>query len=256
MIRITLCLMLLLPLTAVAQHEHHHPPAQQETPRSSDAPTPSAPVSRCEGGYCHTMKEPAIFMGQLTTTSWSTDAQYFASLDGFFWYGTSLRRVWVRLETENLMAQDPWPNTEILYSKATGAYWDVQVGLKMIMHSRDREVLAGVGISGLAPYWFDVHGGIWLGRDGHVLGRMEAAYEYPLSQRIHVVPKIEAEIDNEGVTTAPPNVSTWTLSISPTIGLHWEWRREVALGLVYTAPGLTSHVTDTAPVQVSLRLWY
>lgn len=256
MIRITLWLLWMVPLTVAAQHQHHHPPPSSTEPVSSENPSPSIAPLRCEGGYCHDMKEHALLMGQLSTASWSDDGRYQTSVEGYFWYGTSLRRLWVRAEMENIVDGYPWPTTELVYSHAIRAYWDVQVGLKMAVHDEERELLAGVGISGLAPYWFDVHGGIWMGRDGHVIGSMEAAYEYPLTQWIHLVPKIKTEIDNEGHPSVASGVSTWALSVRPSVGLYWEIRREFALGLVYAGPTWSPDISEKARLQFSVRAWY
>src|SRR3546814_3778569 len=50
---------------------------------------------------------------------------------------------------------------------------------------------ATIGIEGLAPYWFEVEGALFLSDKGDVLARAEGYYDQRITQRLILQPRVE-----------------------------------------------------------------
>src|SRR3546814_14227784 len=51
--------------------------------------------------------------------------------------------------------------------------------------------LPTIGIEGLAPYWFEVEGALFLSDKGDVLARAEGYYDQRITQRLILQPRVE-----------------------------------------------------------------
>jgi copper resistance protein B len=50
-----------------------------------------------------------------------------------------------------------------------------------------------VGVQGLAPYWFEVDGALFLSNKGDLSGRVEVEYDQRITQRLILQPRVETE---------------------------------------------------------------
>src|SRR3546814_3951308 len=72
--------------------------------------------------------------------------------------------------SSDLRALDPW--------------WNLQAGVRHDFRAgRDRSY-AVLGVQGLAPYWFEVDGALFLSDKGDVTARIEAEYDLRLTQKL------------------------------------------------------------------------
>src|SRR3546814_16542557 len=62
---------------------------------------------------------------------------------------------------------------QALYSRAINPYWNVQAGVRHDFQPNPSRTYATIGIEGLAPYWFEVEGALFLSDKGDVLARAE-----------------------------------------------------------------------------------
>src|SRR3546814_7328623 len=66
---------------------------------------------------------------------------------------------------------------QALYSRAINPYWNVQAGVRHDFQPNPSRTYATIGIEGLAPYWFEVEGALFLSDKGDVLARAEGYYD-------------------------------------------------------------------------------
>lgn len=114
--------------------------------------------------------------------------------DGQAWFGGDIDRFVVKSEGEG-SRRGGLDSAELqgLFSHAIGPYFNLEGGLRQDFKPRSR-TYATVAVEGLAPYWFDVGGALFLSNKGEVLGRAEATYDLRLSQRLILQPRVELNL--------------------------------------------------------------
>lgn len=112
-----------------------------------------------------------------------------------------------------------------LFSHAISPYFDLQAGVRQDFAPRAR-TYATVGFQGLAPYWFDVSGALFLSTKGELLGRLESTYDLRLTQRWILQPRAELNFaaQNTAETQTGPGLSNAELGLR----LRYEIKREFA----------------------------
>lgn len=119
--------------------------------------------------------------------------------DGAAWearlrIGRDYNRLVIKSEGEAAHGRVEHARTELLYSRALSAYWDLQAGVRIDAgEGPDRDWLA-FGVQGLAPYWFEIDATAYLDNHGRSALRLSAEYEIALTQRLAAQPRIEAEL--------------------------------------------------------------
>ena len=111
--------------------------------------------------------------------------------DAEAWFGRTYDRAVLKSEGDVVDDTLEESSTDLLYSHAVTAYWDLQTGLRHdSAEGPDRNWLA-LGFEGLAPYWFEVNATVYLGEQGRSLLKVDAEYEVLLSQRLILQPRME-----------------------------------------------------------------
>lgn len=112
--------------------------------------------------------------------------------DAEAWIGGDIDRLMVKAEGEGAFG-DAMESLEAqaLYSRAIDAYWNLQAGVRHDFRPDPSRTYAVVGVEGLAPYWFEVEGALFLSNKGDVLGRIEASYDQRITQRLILQPRAE-----------------------------------------------------------------
>jgi copper resistance protein B len=83
-----------------------------------------------------------------------------------------------------------------------------------------------IGFEGLAPYWFDVEGALFLSDKGDVTARFEASYDQRITQRLILQPM--AEIDGAFKEVPERGVGSGISSVEMGLRLRYEIAREFA----------------------------
>jgi copper resistance protein B len=153
--------------------------------------------------------------------------------DGQAWFGGDLNRFVLKSEGEG-SRRDGVGNAEVqaLYSHAIGPYFNVEGGVRQDVSPRAR-TYATVGVEGLAPYWFDVQGALFLSTQGELLGRAEATYDLRLSQRLILQPR--AELNLAAQDTRETRTGSGLSNAELGLRLRYEVTREFApyIGVSY-----------------------
>lgn len=120
--------------------------------------------------------------------------------EGEAWYGGDINRLTLKSEGETAFGEGV-ENGEVqaLYSRAIGPYFNAQMGVRQdIGHGPDR-TYATVGFEGLAPYWFEVEGALFLSNKGDVLARLEGSYDQRITQKLILQPAAEINFSVQDV---------------------------------------------------------
>lgn len=112
-----------------------------------------------------------------------------------------------------------------LYAHAIGPYFDLQAGVRQDFAPRAR-TYATIGFEGLAPYWFDVTGALFLSTQGELLARVESTYDLRLSQRLILQPR--AELNFAAQDTVETRTGSGLSNAELGLRLRYEITREFA----------------------------
>lgn len=185
--------------------------------------------------------------------------------DGEAWIGGDINRLWLKSEGEGAFRQGvEAAEVQALYSRAIGPYFNLQGGVRHDFKPGRPTTYATVGFEGLAPYWFEVEGALFLSDKGDLLGRLEGYYDQRITQRVVLQPRVEFNLAAQDV----PGTRTGAGLSSAELGLRlrYEITRQFApyIGVSYTAKtGQTARYARADgedPTVTSLvagvRLWF
>jgi copper resistance protein B len=121
---------------------------------------------------------------------------------------------------------------QALYSRAITPYFDLHAGVRQDFAPRGR-TYATVGFQGLAPYWFDIQGALFLSTEGELLGRLEGDYDLRLTQRLILQPR--AELNFAAQNTLATQTGSGLSNAELGLRLRYEISREFApyIGISY-----------------------
>jgi copper resistance protein B len=165
----------------------------------------------------------------------SNDGDALAVWEGHGWVGSDLNKFWVKTEGEYVTDGDHLEEAELqaLYSRAIKPFWDLQAGVRYDFRPNPSRSYAVVGVTGLAPYWFELDSALFLSEEGDVSARLEVEYELLITQRLILQPRVELNgafsNDKEigvgsGLSTADAGVRLRYEVIrefAPYVGLSW-----------------------------------
>ena len=80
------------------------------------------------------------------------------------------------------------------YARALDSYWDGHLGLRHDTGSGPDRTWLGLGVQGLAPYWFELDASVYVGSAGRSALVLEAEYELLLTQRLVLEPRAELAV--------------------------------------------------------------
>ena len=150
-----------------------------------------------------------------------------------------VNKLWIKSEGAYSLETDDVEDAEVqaLWSHAISPYFDLQGGIRYDLEPKGR-THAVLGIQGLAPYWFEVDAAFFLSSDGDLSARIEAEYEFRLTQRLILQPRVEAELSAQDIPELETGSGLTSLDaglrlryeivreLAPYIGVEWQssWR--------------------------------
>ncbi|WP_443025286.1 copper resistance protein B [Sphingomonas sp. Leaf17] len=147
--------------------------------------------------------------------------------DGAAWIGGDIDRLTLKSEGEGLFGQSlAAAEVQALYSRALDPYWNLQAGVRHDITPNPSRTYATIGIEGLAPYWFDVEGAIFLSDKGNVLARAEAWYDQRVTQFLVLQPRVEANFSAQDVRC--DGIGSGLTNLELGLRLRYEKSREFA----------------------------
>ncbi len=165
-----------------------------------------------------------VIIDQLET--WETDGDNPTLWEVDAWIGKDLNKLWFKSEGEVVAGETEEAELQLLYSRAISPFWDLQAGWRRdIKPVPERDWLA-IGVKGLAPYLFEVDATLFVGESGQAGARLQAEYEYMLSQRWVLSPEIE--INFHARDDQETGTGSGLSDIELGLRLRYEIRREFA----------------------------
>lgn len=245
-------LALATPALAQTDHSHHAHPAPTG-PHAGHAPLaatseagPSAPGDyAAERFYSREAMQAArdqlarehggspAWKVMLSTAEARPDDETYA-WSGEAWYGGDLNRAVLKTEGEG-ESRSKLHAAEVqgLYSRAIGPYFDVQAGVRQDLGPGPTRTYAALGFEGLAPYWFELEGTVFLSHKGELSARLEGSYDLRLTQKLILEPRAEIEL---AAHDAPElRLGSGLASAELGLRLRYEFRREFGpyIGVVH-----------------------
>ena len=177
------------------------------------------------------------------------------------WYGGQLNRIWLKTDGEADLADGRTEEAELqaLYSRAIRPFWDLQLGLRHDFRPTPARTHGVITLKGLAPYLFELDTALFLSETGTLSGRIEAEYEFRLSQRLFLQPR--AEIDFAFNDDEAAGVGSGVGEVELGLRLRYEFRRDLApyLGYQWTRRyGQTADLADEVRSNgavLGIRFW-
>jgi copper resistance protein B len=120
--------------------------------------------------------------------------------DAQAWYGGAINRLWIKTEGEGTFGESPeQAEIQALWSRAIDPWFNVQAGVRYDFRPDPERGYLVLGIQGLAPYWFEVDGALFLSEKGDVSARFEAEYDQRITQRLILQPRIDLDFSLQDV---------------------------------------------------------
>jgi copper resistance protein B len=181
------------------------------------------------------------------------------------WFGGDINRVVAKSEGEGGIDEGlESAELQLLYSRALDPYWNLQAGIRHDIKPNPSRTYATIGFEGVAPYWFELEGALFLSDTGDLLARIEGMYDQRVTQRLILQPRAELNFAAQDVPRQ--GVGSGLVDAELGLRLRYEIAREFApyVGVSYeTKVGDTRRIARTAgedPESTSLvigvRAWF
>ncbi len=173
------------------------------------------------------------------------------------WVGNDWNRLWLKSEGEVPTAFDGFgTEAQVLYSRLISPYWEAQIGARADCELEgsdgNQRFFGVVGITGLAPYWFELEPSIFVSQDGDLSARFKASLDLRITQRLIIEPSFEV---NAALQAVPEfGVGQGLNDLNTELRIRYEFAREFApyLGVGWVRKfGETADLVDAAGGDVS-----
>lgn len=186
--------------------------------------------------------------------------------DGEAWIGTDANKLWFKSEgfAEQGRASDG--DSEALYARPIPRlrYFDAQVGIRYDLDSNRGRTWGAIGVSGLAPYWFQFEPTLYFSGEGRFAGRIVGSYDLLITNRLIAQPEFEVNFYSKSDRSR--EIGSGASGIDTGLRIRYEFSRKIApyLGFAYTqAFGETATLTRDGGGLVhdprfifGMRVWY
>lgn len=125
--------------------------------------------------------------------------------DGFVfdaqaWFGGDIDKLWLKSEVEGEWGERPeHAEVQALWSHAIGPWFDLQAGARFDPQTGPDRAHLVLGVQGLAPYWWEIDGALFLSNKGELTARAEAEYDLRITQKLILQPRVEAELSAQDI---------------------------------------------------------
>lgn len=142
------------------------------------------------------------------------------------WIGKDLNKLWLKSEGEQVSGETEEVELQLLYSRAISPFWDFQAGWRRDIKPEPKRDWLAVGVKGLAPYLFEVDASLFIGESDQVGARLQAEYEYMLTQKWVLSPEVEVNFHTKD--DEPTGIGSGLSDAQLGLRLRYEFRREFA----------------------------
>lgn len=271
------------PAWAMEDHSHHHghemsahggmatPEVRQPAEAGIPLPLPTAEEMAAAfpdlGGmsmqeHMGTSRFSKLMLDRL---EWQdSDGDSVLAWEGDVSWGSELNRFWLSSEGKREGGGVAHLDSRFYGSHAFARWWEVTAGLRQLGGEGPDRTFAGIGIQGLAPYFFELNASAWLGENSRTAFALEVEYELLLSNRLVLQPRLE--MNAWGKEDVEKGIGRGISDAALGLRLRYEVRREFApyVGLEWSSRfGDTARMARTAGedrhearLLAGLRLWW
>jgi copper resistance protein B len=121
-------------------------------------------------------------------------------IDAQGWYGGDIDKLWLKTEIESDWGEKlEHAEVQALWSHAIAPWFDLQAGARFDPQPGPNRTHLVFGVQGLAPYWWEVEGALFLSNKGDVTARAEAEYDLRITQKLILQPRAEIDLSLQDV---------------------------------------------------------
>lgn len=121
-------------------------------------------------------------------------------LEAQAWYGGAIDKLWLKSEVEGDWGEAiEHAEVQALWSHAIGPWFDFQAGARFDPQPGPNRTHLVLGVQGLAPYWWEMEGAVFLSNKGELTARAEAEYDLRISQKVILQPRAEVQLSAQDV---------------------------------------------------------
>jgi copper resistance protein B len=167
--------------------------AQAELPPITDADRAAAFPDL--GSHTHSMLEDplnrSLRIDELE--SQQTEGDDLLAWKAHVWVGGSFDKLAIRTEGEQRGNDTERAELQLLWSHTISRWWDLVTGARIDFQPTPSRTWAAFGVEGVAPYRFGIEATMFLADGGASAARIEATYEFLITQRWILEPRLELE---------------------------------------------------------------
>lgn len=157
---------------------------------------------------------------------WQNGRDNALSWDTKGWIGRDRDRLWFRTEGEREGSRLAHAEAQVFYGRAIARWWDALAGVRQDARPGAAQTWVGVGLQGLAPYWFEVEATAYVSTAGATHLRLETEYELLVTNRLILQPLVEANL--YGRADPSRGRGAGLSAVEGGLRLRYEFRREFA----------------------------
>ncbi len=265
-----------------SQHGAVTAPATSEAkggePEIGNAPAPPVPSDHAADRFhpperMVQAREALANESRFSTITVSVEQLEYRAVDGTdgyaweaeAWYGGDIDRLVIATEGEGEFGHAPeQAELRAVWRHALDPWWNLELGIRHDFSPNPHRSYAVIGIEGLAPYWFEVGGRLFVSDKGEVHARAEASYDQRITQRMILQPRIELNAAFQDVPALRLGGGLESIElgarlryqITPRsgtyIGVHWESKLGGTADLARAAGKKSSSVSAV----FGIRAWF
>jgi copper resistance protein B len=110
------------------------------------------------------------------------------------WVGSDWNRIALKAEGDTTNSKLEDARTELLWRKPADIFWNTELGVRQDSGKGKGRTWLALGLNGISPYWLDLGGTVYIGDESRAALRLEATYDWRLTQRLILQPTIETNI--------------------------------------------------------------
>ena len=157
------------------------------------------------------------------------------------WIGTDWSRLAFKAEGETADSKLEEARTELLWRKPVDTFWNTELGVRHDSGKEKRRTWLALGIDGMSPYWIDLGGTIYFANQNRAALRLEATYDWRVTQRMILQPTVETNLYSKD--DAERDVGKGLSDLQAGLRLRYEVTRQFA---PYIGVESTYHYRRTA----------
>ena len=185
--------------------------------------------------------------------------------DGEGWVGGDIDRFVVKTEGEGAVRGGvESAEVQALYSRAIDPWFNLQAGVRHDFKPGPGRTYATIGFEGIAPYWFEVEGALFLSDKGDLLARLEGYYDQRITQKLILQPRVELnfatqDVPANGIGSGLSDAELGlrlryeiTREFAPYIGISWERKFGDSARFARTA----GDRVEATSLVIGIRTWF